>query len=261
MKYSNGARPIGLNTLCHEVERTCSEAYLFQRCGLRPKHLILPLDSGSGRTTFLEYMAQRYKDAGVLPFTSGLDDYIEITLDGTLPQLKQAFAAIAAASVYTNEYCNLIGMDISSIASHLGEIQFTEFLKNCKRVCAHACVIFFVHASPTRNEEKLLEKLCETIGNIKRLSVEPYSKDDLCALILQSLKEHGIQINQEPAFHTVLSTLVSQWQLSDLNEALHAAEVLMHRADFSGFVPVLDETMLQTLLVPKHPADGRRDVK
>ena len=89
----------------------------------------------------------------------GLDDYIEIAFDGTLQQLKQAFAAIDSAAVYTNEYCNIIGMDISGISSHLGETQLTEFMKNCKRVCEHACVVFFVHTTPNRNEEKLMEKL------------------------------------------------------------------------------------------------------
>ena len=191
MKRYDITKPIGLATPCKEIEATCGMAHVYKRCGLRPKHFIIPLDAGSGRTTLVEYMTDKYKKAGVLSFTSGLDDYIEISFDGTLQQLKQAFAEIDAAAVYTNEYRNIVSMDISGISSHLGETQLTEFLKNCKRVCAYACVIFFVHTTPSRNEEKLLEKLCETVDNIKRLAVEPYTKDDICALIVKTVGEHG----------------------------------------------------------------------
>ena len=84
MKQNPITRPIGLEAACAEIERVCSQAPLYKRCGLRPPHLILPLDSGSGRTTFLEYMADSFRKAGVLPFRSGFEDYLEISLDGTL---------------------------------------------------------------------------------------------------------------------------------------------------------------------------------
>ena len=138
MKHYDITKPIGLATPCKEIESTCSNAHMYKRCGLRPKHYIIPLDSGSGRTTLVEYMTDKYKEAGVLSFSSGLDDYIEIAFDGSLQQLKQAFAAIDSAAVYTNEYCNIIGMDISGISAHLGETQLSEFMRNCKRVCEHA---------------------------------------------------------------------------------------------------------------------------
>ena len=199
MKHYDITKPIGLTTPCNEIESTCNNAHMYKRCGLRPKHYIIPLDSGSGRTTLIEYMTDKYKEAGVLSFTSGLDDYIEITFDGSLQQLKQAFCVIDSAAVYTNDYCNIIGMDISDISAHLGETQLPEFMKNCKRVCEHACVIFFVHATPSRNEEKLLDKLCETVVNIKRLEVEPYTKKDICALIIKTVEKHGIEIKHDKA--------------------------------------------------------------
>ena len=89
MNHYDITKPVGLNTPCMEIEDTCSKAHMFKRCGLRPKHYIVPLDSGSGRTTLVEYMTDRYKKAGVMDFGSGLDDYIEVSFDGTLPQLTQ----------------------------------------------------------------------------------------------------------------------------------------------------------------------------
>lgn len=261
MKHYEITKPIGLTTPCKEIESTCSKAHMYKRCGLHPKHYIIPLDSGSGRTTIVEYMTDMYKEAGVLSFSSGLDDYIEIAFDGTLQQLKQAFAAIDSAAVYTNEYCNIIGMDISGISAHLGETQLTEFMKNCKRVCEHACVIFFVHTAPNRNEEKLLEKLCETVDNVERLEVEPYTKDDMCALIIKTIAQHGIEIKYETVFHAVLTDMVSEFGITSVKDAISTADTLVHFADFSVFIPSVDENSLKSMITGWHNDAERSEIK
>lgn len=261
MKHYEISKPIGLTTPCKEIEGTCNKAHMYKRCGLRPKHYILPLDSGSGRTTLIEYMTAMYKENGVLNFFSGIDDYIEITFDGTLQQLRQAFATIDSAAVYTNEYCNIIGMDISGISDHLGETQLIEFMKNCKRVCEFACVIFFVHTTPNRNEEKLLEKLCETVDNIKRLEVEPYTRDDICDLILRAIAHHGIEIKNETVFYTVLQDVVSEFGITNVKDAISTADTIVNFADFSGFVPSVDESSLKSIITSWHADVERSEIK
>ena len=87
-------------------------------------------------------MATVYKEYGVLDFTSSLDDYIEITFDGTLPQLRAAFGLIRSAAEYANAYENIISMDISALATHAGETQYTEFLNGCQQICKHAWLSF-----------------------------------------------------------------------------------------------------------------------
>jgi len=261
MKHYDITKPIGLLTPCKEIENTCKMAHMYKRCGIRPKHYIIPLDSGSGRTTLIEYMADMYKKAGVISFTSGLDDYIEIAFDGSLQQLRQAFYAVDSAAVYTNEYCNIIGMDISGISNHLGETHFTEFMKNCKRVCEYAYVVFFIHTTPTKNEEKLLNKLCEEIDNIKRLSVEPYTKDDMCAFIIKSIVQHGIDIKHETGFHAVLMDMISQFGITSVKNAISTADALVHFADFSGFIPTVDENSLKLMITSWHKDAERSEVK
>lgn len=261
MKYTDIRKPIGLYTPCREIENTCAKAQVYRRCGLRPRHLILPLDPGCGRTTFVEYMVRRYKDAGVLDFTGGLDDFIEIVFDGTLPQLRQAFAQIDAAAVYTNEYRNIISMELSSLACHLGEIQCTEFLKNCRRVSEHACVVFFVQSTPSRNEEKLLQRLTETVDNIRRLTVEPYTKEDLCDLIGKTLTEHGLEIRHVPLFRPVLLEILHQASVANVQQALSLAETLVEFADFSGFVPFVDENSLKAMQAAERGQTERSGMK
>lgn len=261
MKHYDIIKPIGLEIPCKEIENTCNNASLYKRCGIRPKHYIIPLNSGSGRTTLIEYMTDKYKQEGVLGFTSGLDDYIEISFDGTLQQLRQAFAEIDSAAVYTNEYCNIVGMDISCISAHLGETQFSEFIKNCKRVCEHACVIFFVHEVPDRNEEKLLEKLCDAVDNIKRLKVGPYTKEDICALIVKFIEECGIEIKHEKIFLDVLSDMVSKFGIKDVKNAKISANEIVRFADFSGFSPTLDEDSLKAMITGWHNNIQRSELK
>lgn len=47
MKYCKITKPIGLEDVCNEIERICSEAHVYKQCGLRPPHLAIQLDSGS----------------------------------------------------------------------------------------------------------------------------------------------------------------------------------------------------------------------
>ena len=261
MKQYDISKPIGLITPCKEIESTCSKAHMYKRCGLRPKHYIIPLDSGSGRTTLVEYMTAMYKAAGVLDFISGPDDYIEITFDGTLQQLKQAFAVIDSAAVYTNDYCNVISMDIRAIANHLGELQLSEFLSGCKRVCEYACVVFFVNSIPSRNEEKLLEKLCETVDNIKCLEVEPYTRDDMCTLIIKTIEEHGVMIDHKNFFCSLLAEIVSEFNVTSVKDAVTTGNTLVHFADFSGFTPLLNESSLKAMINKWHSNTKRRELK
>lgn len=261
MKHYDIVKPIGLAALCEEVETNCKKAYMYKRCGLRPSHLIVPLDAGSGRTTFIEYMTDMYKENGVLDFASGLDDYIEITLDGSLAQLKQVFAAIEAAAVYANDYSGIIGMDISSISAHLNETQLTEFLASSAQVCDHACVVFFLHSVPSRNEERLMEKLCESVENIKRMDVEPYTSENMRDLIIKRITEYGIVVEHEQAFRSILLDMVTECGIMSVKEAISMAEALVRYADFSDFVPRADENSLKALMRNRNNGMKGREIK
>ena len=227
MKHFEIPKPIGLTAICQEIDQTCSRADMYKRCGLRPGHLIVPMDPGSGRTTLLQ----------------------------------RAFATIDAAAIYTNEFSDLIGMDISAIASHLGETQLSEFLKNCKRVCDHACVVFFVHSVPSGNEEKLLRKLCETVENIKQIPVKPYTKDEICSLIIKTLGNHGTEVKNETAFRSILSDIVSEFHISSVHDAIHTAKELIAFADFTNRTVMVDEKSLKRLVAKWQRESERSDVK
>lgn len=243
-------RPIGLESPCAEIESVCANAHLYKRCGKKPMHLIVPLDSGNGRTTLIEFLTDMYKKHGILSFTSGLDDYVEVTLDGSSTnKIVQAFSSIQEAAIYDNFYRNVAAVIISDVAKYINGPQLQEFLKESKALCDNACVIFFVNSEMTANEEKLVDKLIEHIGKrqIKRIDVAPYSVADLCAVAEKAVTEHGVEIKHYAAFHAALLDVVSTFQIHSVRDVLNLVDNLIEYADFSLFTPAVDDKALSAL--------------
>ena len=241
--------PVGLAGPRKEIENVCDKAAVYRIGGIRPMHFIVPLDSGEGRTTLLEYMTDKYKDAGVMDFSCGLDDYIEVVLDGSLHQLREAFASIDDAAIFDNEYRNIIGMDISGISGHLGEVQLTEFLENCRKVCEKACVVFFVHSNPTAKEEKLLEKLCEAIGgkNVKRLKIEPYTAKELRDFVARDIEDKGIEVKHVRKFSAALDKALSELGITSIKDASDFVRTIIWHGNFRGGNCFVDETSVEAV--------------
>ena len=252
-------KPVGLASLCEEIENNCKNSPMFMRGGLRPYHIITPLSSGSGRTEIVRYMADMYKEHKVLGFHSSLDDFIEIEFDGTLQQLRQSFADIDDAADYSNHYENIIAMDISSIALHLSETQYTEFMDNCKKVCSHACVVFFTNSEPSRNEEKLIDALLCQIDNIKRIQVEPYTKEDLFLLIVRNLTNRDIHIENDILFRKHVMQLIEENMITTVKEANKMAGRIVALADYSSFKAAIDSRKIKTLLKNNGKRENRSD--
>jgi len=245
MRQIEITKPVGLKEVCKEIEDTCRDYLLYKRAGLHPSHLILPLDSGSGRTTIVQYMADMYKKNKVMDFRCSLDDFLEIVFDGSPKQLCQEFARIDASADYANEYRNIVAMDVSSIAHHPGEIQYDDFLEKSCELCKNACVLFFTGSIPDRDEENLIEDLLKQIDNIKLMSIEPYSKEELAQIAARDLKDRDIEILNEHEFNTALLDIIDLSEITTVKETLKLVENLIRYADFSSFTPLIDGIVIK----------------
>lgn len=261
MKRHEITKPIGLTNLCEEVENICENACVY-KCGLRPKHLIVPLSSGSGRTTFVEYMTDMYKEHGIFDFSGSLDDYIEVTIDGTSSRsIAQAFASFRA--VYRNDYSNVAAINVEDMAKYLSAPQFADFMKHVKELCRNAYVVFFVSSNPTPNEEKLITKLVEGIGEkkIHRAVIEKYTAEDICCLTEKIVGEHGVSIEHYQMFHATLMDLIQNYAILEVKDAVETAEELIHFADFSGFTPTVSDKSLTLLAGCWNKKSERSEIK
>lgn len=106
-------KPVGHNSICKYIdEYICKRSALYRNSLLKPPHMVIPLSKHSGRTTLIKYLRDKYKQSGILPFDSGLEDYLEIEFDGSLSQLKQSFTKINSEAIYKNHYTGIISFDI-----------------------------------------------------------------------------------------------------------------------------------------------------
>ena len=206
---------VGLPSLRKEVEDICTRAREHCKLGLRPQNLIVPLDPGNGRTSVLEYVSGMYRKYGVLDFSSGPDPFVEIELDGSLKQMKQAFCTVEDAAIYANHYSHVVGMDVSEMAAHIHESQFQEFL------------IFFVHEARGRNEERLIERLRETVDFVKKLPEEPYSSEELCEAVRLALEEEGARVGEDPTLCSRLLRRIREANLHSVREARLAVQKIL----------------------------------
>ncbi len=259
----NVERPVGLNALCEEVERVCREAEAY-RHGARLKHLIVPMDPGSGRTTFIEYLTDMFRINGILSFVCSTDDCLELTADASSPmEIRNVFAEIREAADYDNRNSNVIGIDVTDLSNYIGQTQFREFMTGIREVCRTAYVVFFVSACPTKNEETMIGKIIDAVGKdyIKRMTVEPYSREELCGITVKKLKEHGIGIRNDRQFREALSNLAFVAGCSTVADADNIADALIHIADYSGKEPVIDENSVNALIREWHFDAGRSDLR
>ena len=218
--------PIGLESIRQEVETVCARARIYQKLEIRPNSLIVPLDAGNGRTMLLEYVADMYQAFGVMDFFGSPDPYLEISLDGSLAQMKQAFSTICEAAVYTNQYTNVVGMDVSEMAVHMNENQFPEFLQRVKMLCAEAYVVFFVHEERGKSEERLIERILDTVDTVKWMPVESYSEEQLCEIVKRVWEEKGIW-PEEPGFFEFLQGQIHEKEVITVREALLTAQRIL----------------------------------
>lgn len=264
MKRVYITKPIGLREPCAEVETVCRNARVYQFGG-QLKHIVLPMDPGTGRSTFIEYLTSMFRAHGVLEFACSRNPYIEIAVDASSPkQVQETFNKINAAADYANKYKDVVGLDISDMANYQNQAQMKEYLQNVQALCKNAFVIFFVHANPSKNETDLINKTIEAVGGqdkVKHLCISPYTKEDICALIVKFLTDHGIEAEQTPKFNKALLNVVSEFCLTGVKDAINTAQELVHFADFSDVIPVVNVGSLKSMADCWHNSSERSEVK
>lgn len=233
MNYNNAImKPVGLQEAIAFIDEACRDAAMYRCCGTKPPHLMLGMDPGEGRSTLVAYLVERYKAAGVLPFTCGLDDYLEIVLDGTQQQLRRAFAGVDACAVYANEYENVVAIDVIAMAAHLNENQCAEFLERCGRLCEHACVVFFTSAQRGRNEERLAQKVMESIPAVRQISVQPYTPEELGEMMKMRIAAQNILVEDEEQLREALLPVACSLETPTVRAAMAQVGAMMRYVDF-----------------------------
>ena len=247
MKNTKIQKPIGFYELCSVIEEICQKAEIYKR--IKPPHMVVELDAGCGRTTCTQYIADMYRKYGVLPFTSGLDDFLEVKLDGSSPQkIQDGFAVFSSAAVYENDYSGIAALDITDMANYLNSTQLNEFLNRIAHLCDTAVCVFFVSSHPSPKEGQLIGKLLARIDRVKRISYEALCVEDSCRLLEEVMGEYGVAIEHHQFCFSTLSQVVEEYKIDNAKDVKAFASELLHYADYSRHTPTIDEKSLSRLV-------------
>lgn len=251
MKNANIQKPIGFYELCSVIEEICQKAEIYKR--IKPPHMVVELNAGCGRTTCVQYIADMYRNYGVLPFTSGLDDFLEIALDGSSPQkIRDGFAVFSSAAVYENDYSGIAALDITDMANYLNSTQLNEFLNRIVHLCDAAVCVLFVRSHPSPKEEQLIGKLLARINRVKRISYETLCAEDACRLLEEVMGEYGVVIEHHQFFFSILSQIVDERKIDNVKAVRTFANELLYYVDYSRHTPTIDEKSLSRLVETKY---------
>ena len=101
MKNEYYTAPVGAEEIVSVLAEMCANNAVHKHCGIAPPQFVINLDAGNGQTTITRYISETLLKNEIRHF-GGMDLFLEYTLDGTMPQLKQVFGDIRTCAVYTN---------------------------------------------------------------------------------------------------------------------------------------------------------------
>ena len=230
-------KPVGHNSICKYIDE-----YI--------PHMVIPLSKHSGRTTLIKYLRDKYKQSGILPFDSGLEDYLEIEFDGSLSQLKQSFTKINSEAIYKNHYTGIISFDISMLSQYINDIQGDTFFKEIKIIAQYANCVFFTNEFPSKSEERLTKGIISVLGgsNVVIFDSDPYSCGELASIMINRMRELGIELKSERNVLALLKSAIPVYEINDLQQAIIATDTIIRNIDYTDSMPIIDEHNIKKIL-------------
>ena len=134
--------------------------YSKQNSKPRPPHLLIPMNSGDGRTSLINTLTEYYETFDAIQFSSR-DHYLELTLTGTVENVKHTHIEIQENIEYSNHYQGVIAFNIDSILQKLNDIVAEKFFEMVEKVKGHATLVIFV---PADCQEKHLDLIASKVG-------------------------------------------------------------------------------------------------
>ena len=244
---------IGLTELKNNLSNMCDKGMAYRKGGAKVPHLVLNLSPDNGQTIAAEEITAVLQDNSLRKFC-GLDPLLEYRLDGSYKQIQQIFEDIKSRAVYTNSYYGVVAIDISALSEHLNESQTDYFIEKIREVAETATVIIYYNDSLGKRVMFLKERVVEAIGKCIDIHLSPYSIEELAGIVVENLKERGIEVDKGNEMKLLLCKILDSEQVITAKQAVSTAESLVFIADYSDFVPRLDSKMLKNHIQKRNRA-------
>jgi len=161
-----------LEPIAEFVKNVCNKQKHYKST-LRPPHMLIPINSGDGRSYLARIIANEYYKTKACVFSSR-DIFLEFTLKETIRCIHEIDAEIQSSAEYANDFHGVIALDIDALIPNLGDKSGNEFFELVRKIKEHAVVISFVPADCSKNR---LDMITEKIGmDIKTFPTIFYSE-------------------------------------------------------------------------------------
>jgi hypothetical protein len=175
------------------VEGVCEKQGI-HGTAIRPPHMLVPLDSGNGRSHMGRIIASRYYDTKACSFSSR-DIFLDFTVSGTVQSINETSIEIQTSAEYSNHFSGVIALDIDAVLPHLSDASGARFFELVSKIKEHATLILFVPADCSR---KNIDLIAGKVG-ISMTSFPPISFSDeeltrfFCGFLPAAIVPPGLQ--------------------------------------------------------------------
>jgi len=173
------------------AETVCNATRSSSNSILRPPHLLIPIDSGNGRSSLINELTNYYQKFDAIEFSSR-DHYLEFKLTGTVGNINDTHAEIQENAEYANHYRGVVAFDTDRLLPKLSDTLGDKFFEMVGKVKRYATIVIFV---PVDCPKKSLDFISSKIGF--RLSVLPpveYSLNDYAKVFFDNFPFSGVDL-------------------------------------------------------------------
>lgn len=149
-------------------------------------HMIIPINSGDGRSYMTRLIASEYAKNKIRSFSSR-DIFMEFSLDETVQRINEVDAELQSCAEYANEYQGLVALNADKLLHGLNDSVGKRFFELVTKIKAHSTVIIFV---PAKCEEIHIDTIAKNMGmNTKRFPAIFYSANDYAKFFFDLLPQ------------------------------------------------------------------------
>jgi len=198
----------------------------------QPPNLLIPINSGNGRTHIVRTIADFYHEHDARSFSSR-DYYLEFKLSGTVTNINETHLEIQEYAEYANHYNGVVALDIDALLPHLNDMIGEKFFNMANSVKRHATIIIYVPADcQTRQIDVISNKIGASLRPLN--PIEP-SSGDMVRVFLKNmsqknLKEHITTLDSKER-EQVIAEFISEIPHPSMRKIIELAKSMPFNAE------------------------------
>jgi len=171
-----------------------------------PVHLLIPLDSGNGRTSITQTITEQYHDYKAINFSSR-DLYLEFKLNGTVTNIYETDIAIQECAEYCNQFHGVVAMDIDALLPHLHDTAGSKFFDLILKIKSHCTLIIY---TPSHCPQKQIDLMAAKIGvSLQPVPAVKISTSHMTKVFYENLPQQ-MQDAQPEKYENTIAEFISQ---------------------------------------------------